>query len=96
MYRGMCRFSAMIITWHQNLPEGLRELPSGSCSGKLRAAMMGCGWLGKGSGSMGGWQSYLQSFRYFRQTILKLTFSKMRQQRFQNWPEMMVPSSNAS
>lgn len=73
---GTCPFSATIITWHQDLPEGLCELPSGSGSGKLRAAMMGCGWLGKGSGSVRGWESYLQSFGYFRQNILKADFFK--------------------
>lgn len=31
----------------RNLPQGSWELPSGFCSGKLRAAMMGWGWLGK-------------------------------------------------
>ena len=43
----------MISTWHQNMLERLHELPSGSCSGKLRAAMMSCEWSGKGSGSLG-------------------------------------------
>lgn len=51
----------MKITWHQNMPESLCELPSESCNGKLRAAMIGCGWLRKGSGSVRGQESYLQS-----------------------------------
>lgn len=47
IYCGICYVSDVIITWHQNLPEGLCKLPSRSCSGKLRAAMTGCGWLEK-------------------------------------------------
>ena len=43
----------MISTWHQNVLESLCDLPAGSCRGKLRAAVMSCGWLGKGSGSLG-------------------------------------------
>ena len=36
---GKCHFSAVTITWRQNLPQGLCELFSGSYSDKYRAAM---------------------------------------------------------
>ena len=63
---GVCSFSAVIITWHRNLPKHWCEVPSGSCNGKLRAATRGCGWLGRAVVLWEAGRGFLQSFWYFR------------------------------